>query len=142
MIEEIIPLLRLHWEEIAHYKDIPLEVDWQAYANADKNNALRIYSTRESDGTELTGYAVFFIKENPHYKSSKQAVQDVVFIRKDKRGHGKEFLSWCESNLKAEGVEVVMHHIKAAHNWGKMLERMGYELVDLIYAKRLSERLK
>jgi hypothetical protein len=39
--------------------------------------------------------------------------------------------------LALEGIQVVYHHVKAAHNFGKMLERMDYKLVDLIYAKRL-----
>jgi hypothetical protein len=51
---------------------------------------------------------------------------------------GGRFIKWCDEQLRAEGVAVVYHHIKAAHNFGPMLERFGYELVDLIYSRRLN----
>lgn len=68
---------------------------------------------------------------------SKQAVQDVVFIHPEFRGFGKKFFIYCDDVLKNQKVQVVYHHIKAAHNFGAMLESIGYKLVDLIYAKRL-----
>ena len=135
IIEEMKPLLKEHYEEIAHYKDIPLEPDFDMYRNIEEQGSLRVFTVRENN--HLIGYSVFFIKENPHYKSSVQAIQDVVFITKSKRGQGREFVAWCDSQLKSEGTNVVYHHVKAAHNWGKVLERQGYELVDLIYGKRL-----
>lgn len=133
--EEMLPLFELHWQEVAHYKDIELNPDKEKYFKLEEMNALRVYTIRENDA--LIGYGVYFMKENPHYKQSKQAVEDIIFIRKDKRGQGREFISWCDNQLKSEGVQVVYHHVKAAHNWGKILERQGYELIDLIYGKRL-----
>lgn len=133
--EEMKPLTVLHYEEIAHYKDIPLEPDLEMYHRIEEQGCLRLYTVREEG--ELIGYSIFFLKENPHYKSSLQANQDIVFIRKDKRGQGREFLAWCDDQLKSDGVDVVYHHVKAAHNFGPLLERQGYNLVDLIYGKRL-----
>lgn len=133
--EEMKPLLQLHWEEIAHYKDIPLEPDVAAYQAIEEAGNLRMYTVREDN--ELLGYGIFFIKHNPHYKSSVQAVQDIVFIRKDKRGQGREFIAWCDEQLQHEGVDVVYHHVKAAHNFGPLLERQGYKLIDYIYGKKL-----
>ena len=37
VIEEIKPLLELHWREIAHYQDIELDPDWEFYKNANDN---------------------------------------------------------------------------------------------------------
>ena len=132
---EIIPLLHEHYREIAKFQDIPLDVDWLFYRNAERMNLLRIFTCRKN--TVLIGYAVFCIKPNPHYASSLQASQDVVFIQKNQRGNGREFIKWCDAQLKSEGVQAVYHHIKAKHNFGPMLEAQGYELVDLIYCKRL-----
>ena len=135
VINDIAPLIKLHWQEVAHYKDIPLEPDWTKYKEIEQIGMLRVFTVRE--GSELIGYCVFFINKNLHYKSTVQALQDVVFIRKEKRGFGKRFMSWCDEELRSEGVSVIHQHIKKAHNFGPMLERMGYELVDLIYARRL-----
>lgn len=135
MIDEVHLLLVLHYEEIAHFKDIKLNPDFDTYFKLDQQGLLRIFTVR--DQGRLIGYNVFFIKEHLHYMDSLQAVQDVVFIKKEHRGGGGEFIAWCDEKLKSEGVQTVYHHVKAAHNFGKMLERQGYELVDLIYGKRL-----
>jgi GNAT superfamily N-acetyltransferase len=136
IFEEIAPLLKKHWEEIAHYKDIPLEPDFDLYKRIEDTGGLRAFTARDEAGA-VVGYAVFFLKTNPHYKSSLQAVQDVIFIDKERRGFGRHFIAWCDEQLKADGAEAVYHHVKSAHNWGSVLEKMGYQLVDLIYARRL-----
>ena len=133
--EEMKPLLEMHYKEIAHYQDIPLEPDVSLYEKIEEQGNLRLYTVRQEG--ELIGYSIYFLKHNLHYKSSLQANQDIVFIRKDMRGQGREFLAWCDEQLKNDGVGVVYHHVKAAHNFGPMLERQGYELIDLIYGKRL-----
>ena len=66
------------------------------------------------------------------------AVQDIVFIDPECRGGGFKFIRWCDEQLRELGVNVVTHHIKAAHNFGPALERMGYTLQDLIYSRRLN----
>lgn len=86
----------------------------------------------------LVGYALYFVRANPHYKSSVQAVQDVIYLDPSVRGGtGYKFIAWCDAQLASEGVQAVYHHVKAKHDFGKLLERQGYELVDYIYAKRL-----
>lgn len=133
--EEARPLLLAHWKEISHYPDIPLDVDEARYYAIEESNKLRVYTARNDSG--LVGYAVFFVNTSAHYKNSVQALQDIIFIHPKFRGMGGRFILWCDEQLKAEGVQVVFHHIKAKHNFGKLLERFGYELIDLIYGKRL-----
>lgn len=143
LIDEIEPLCDLHWREVAHYPDIPLEPDWSVYAGAERAGTLRVFTVRDERALyygkpQLVGYAVFFVRANPHYASSLQAVQDILFVLPEVRGSvGYRFLKWCDEQLRAEGVQAVYHHVKQAHNFGRLLERQGYELVDLIYAKRL-----
>jgi hypothetical protein len=135
IFQEAIPLLNLHYEEIAHFKDIKLEPDFEAYQKLEESGALRTFTARDQSD-QLVGYAVFFIRHNIHYKSSLQAHQDIIFIHPKQRGFGHAFIAWCDEELRKERVEAVYHHVKAAHNFGPMLEKMGYQLVDLIYARR------
>jgi len=137
LFDEMLPLLTLHWKEIAHFQDIPLEPDFETYARLDEMGMLRTFTARDEAG-KLVGYAVFFVKANLHYKSSIQAVQDVIFIDPTVRGFGANFIIWCDDQLRLEKIDAVYHHVKAAHNFGPMLERLGYTLVDLIYTKRLN----
>lgn len=134
---EMWPLFTDHYKEIAHYKDIPLEPDTIHYDTAQKIGILRVYTVRENG--RLSGYSVFTVGKNPHYASSTQAKQDILFLSSNLRGgmNGFKFISWCDEQLKKEGVQAVYHHVKKDHNFGPVLERMGYELVDLIYGRRL-----
>lgn len=135
IVEEIAPLLVLHYKEIAHYQDIPLEPALDKYLSIEDEGLLRVYTARK-DG-KLVGYSIYFIRHNLHYSSSKQALQDILFIHPEHRGTGGKLIAWCDEQLRAEGVQAVYHHVKAAHNFGPLLERMGYKLIDLIYARRL-----
>ena len=147
--DEIMPLLVAHWREIAHYQDIMLDPDLEVYRSAAERDMLRIYTVRVNDapdeihqdactGCRLAGYAIFFVKANAHYRGSLQAHQDIMFVDPACRGMtGSRLVTWCEEQLRVEGVQAVYHHVKVAHNFGTMLERKGYELVDHIYAKRL-----
>jgi hypothetical protein len=135
---EAMPLLRAHWAEVSHFHDIPLEPDESLYAATQAAGFLRFYSARDTEGS-LQGYALFFVRANPHYRSSVQASNDVVFLSKSMRGMaGWKFLKWCDATLAAEGVDAIYWHIKALHDFGLILERMGYALVDQIYARRVA----
>lgn len=135
--EEISPLLVKHFTEISHYPDILLNPDWDRYFALENGGLFKVFTARE-EGV-LIGYNAFFLNTNAHYKDSKQASQDVIFIDPSRRGFGKLFIQWCDEQLKEMGIQVVYHHLKAKKNFGPMLETIGYELVDLIYAKRLDK---
>lgn len=137
---EMKPLLELHWQEIAHDKDIPLDPDWDAYLKMDAGGMLRVFTARTED--RLVGYAVFFVNYNLHYRGSKRAAQDVLFLHPNVRSGltGYRFIAWCDEQLRAEGVQIVAQHLKVAHDFGSLLERMGYELVDRVYCRRLDRR--
>lgn len=136
LFAEMEPLLRIHWKEVAHFQDIELNPDYGLYLAIEATNGIRIYTARGAEG-QVIGYAAYFVRHNLHYKQSKQAVQDVVFIDPRHRGFGEEFLTWCDEQLRGDGVEIVYHHVKVAHNWGQMLERNGYIHMEHIYAKRI-----
>lgn len=135
--DEMLPIFISHYKEIAHYKDIPLSPDIEQYYRMEKNGITHIFTAREE--RNLIGYGIFNIRYNLHYKDSLQAWQDILYISKEKRGFGKDFIKWCDLQLKNMGVQVINQHIKVAHNWGKILENMGYELQDLQYSKRLDK---
>lgn len=138
VIGDIQPLLRKHWREIAHYPDIELDPDYPRYLAMEAAGVLRIYTARSSG--RLVGYGIFSICPALHYKQSVQAVCDILFIDPEHRrglGIAGALLSHCDSQLAAEGVQVVFQRTKARHSFGNLLEALGYELVDLVHARRL-----
>jgi hypothetical protein len=133
---EIKPLIHAHWREIAHYQEIPLEPDWEAYRLMDKNRSMKIFTYRDKE-KNLIGYAIYFVRPHLHYSTCVTAYQDILYVRADKRGRGLHFLAWCDAQLETMGVDLIVQHIKAAHNFGPALEKQGYELMDLIYTKKV-----
>lgn len=137
---EAWPLLKAHWHEIAHYVDIPLNPDFAAYEMAEEAGMLRVFTMRTD---RMVGYLAFFVRTNLHYCTSLQASQDVLYVDPAYRGTGAAaaFIRWCEDQLQAEGVQAVYQHLKVATpHTIRQFERMGYEPIDVILAKRLDGR--
>lgn len=136
---ELAPLLEDHYHEIALFLDIPLDVDRAAYEAMQDNGTLRIYTARHNG--ELIGYAIFFVHHNIHYSSSRQAVQDVLYLDPNYRGSmiAWDLIAYTERELARDGVEVIMHHVKHAHPaLGRLLQGRGYTPVETIHVKRLT----
>ena len=55
VIGEVQPLLQKHWAEIAHHKDIELEVDWDQYRTMEDADMLRVFTARRGPNRALVG---------------------------------------------------------------------------------------
>ena len=150
LLDEARPLYEAHYEEIAFYKDIPLIVNETAYMQAEEAGALRCFTARYNG--ELVGYVVYTVKHNPRYSTSLQALQDILFVDKTKRGAliGKRLIEFSYERLKSEGVQLVIQHCKVSpeikallsemqdrKDVGRLFELLGHDLIDFLYAKRL-----
>lgn len=141
---DIQPVLRNeHWEEVGHYKDIPIDMEWEKYAALEKMGKLMCFTIRgplneEFKETVLQGYAFFIVDKHLHYKNTIVASQDILYVRKPYRGIGKTFLAWCDDQLKNEGVVTVTHHAKPWFNYGELFEKLGYEKAETLWSRRLS----
>jgi len=143
---ELVPLFKMHWEEVALFKDFPLEPNFDQYIALEEMDMLRVYTIRKElpipsqlgkYAYTAVGYCVFFINHHMHYQTMKVASQDVLFIHPKMRGIGKEFLLWCEEQLKADRVNVITQHTKSHTRVGEMLESIGYQFMDKIHTKRI-----
>ena len=138
LITEMLPLFIEHHEEIRGLKNVPIDPNFRMYEDCAKAGILRIYTVRV--GPNLCGYQVFMVMNHPHSKHSLQANQDILFLtRRARLGFaGYRFIKWCGEQLKAEGVKVIHQHISARNDFGRLLERMGYHLEDLVYAMEVN----
>lgn len=135
--KEITPLLERHWWEISTYLDIPLDPDVERYNVMDDAGLLRCYTARFNG--ELIGYVVL-ICASLHYKSTKIANQDVLFLLPEyRRGRaGIGLIKFAEERLRQEGFSVIYQHQKIEHPaLGVVLEKIGYKKIEHIWAKRL-----
>jgi GNAT superfamily N-acetyltransferase len=140
LVDEMQPLLRAHYEEIAWRPDkIALDPDYTRYEKLEALGILRIYTARTFG--ELTGYAIFLVQPHLHYKGNLTAINDIVFVWPNRRGAfvGKKLLGFAEKELRAEGVRTLGLHIKEAHNWGAMAQHLGFEKVEALWLKWIGD---
>ena len=134
---ESLELFNQHYVEISANHDIELKGDTKRYLELEGAGALAVWTVREQG--ELIGYGWFFITKHLHYADSTQAVQDILFIRKDKRGMGRKFIKYCDDQMRSMGCQIVHQHVKCAHDWSHVLVEQGYKQVEKIFSKRLDK---
>ena len=138
--KEAESLLKEHYNELTLNKEVmKLSPDWVSYFLIEAKKGLIIITARE-DG-KLVGYAAFFIGQHMHYKDSKTAQNDVLYMHKDyRRGFmGVRLIKESEKHLKHEGVVKVFWHIKDSNNFYPIMDRLGYSKEETIVSKILEE---
>jgi GNAT superfamily N-acetyltransferase len=138
LVEEIKPLLRQHWEEIALFKDeIDLEPDYGFYQAAYAAGLMRFYTARIDK--KLVGYLIFSVRNHHHYASHRWAVNDIVWIHPDHRnfGTGSGLFQFAEADLLDGGPIVIYVASKVEHpELAMLLQARGYANVELGFSKR------
>lgn len=127
-----------HYREIANYQDkVPLAPRWRDYDAEERAGNLVCITLREHGS--LIGYASFLLTRHLHYASLKPGINDLLFLRKDKRNGllGFRFIKECENHLKRIGVNKYQWHVKPGHDFGLILERLGYLKEEHVYGKIL-----
>lgn len=137
-LEELKPLLPLHWEELALDKDdVPLDPQYEVYLERDKLGEVIFVTVR--DHGELIGYFVGFIAPGLHYKTCLTCTMDIFYVVQDKRGEGAGILLFeeVERLLEARGVQRWFVGSKVHLDASWMFERLGFDRVEIYYSKML-----
>jgi GNAT superfamily N-acetyltransferase len=140
VIGEIKPLLEMHYEEIASFRDkIPLDPNYEKYETLDAQGILLIITARRA--AQLVGYSIFFILPHLHYQSTRVASNDIIFLLPDERsgGTGIRLIRESERIVRERGAQFVSWHIKPVNDFSPLLERMGYVRHEIIMAKILED---
>lgn len=134
--DELLPLIKSHFNEISYHQDIGISPDKSMYIAACNGGFYKLFTVR--DGKNLIGYAGYFLQRHPHVNAI-QANSDLIYIRPDYRGHGagKNLIQFADTFLKTCGVSIVYLSISEKMDFSKMIEPMGYLPVDRSYARRL-----
>lgn len=127
VIDEIDALIALHYQEVTLHKDyMQLDVDWPRYRELERQERLLIYTARSAE--KLVGYAAFFVDMHIHYKGSKVANNDALFLHPEHRkgSLGMKFISYCDRQLTAFAPLKLTWHVKFSHDFSPILRRLGY----------------
>ena len=139
ILDEVKPLLEMHWREIALYQDqFPLNPDYEKYKSLDAAGVVHIVTARI--GGELIGYYISFIMPHMHYRDCIVAMNDILFLKKEYRQGrtGMKLIAFAEQDLKRTGVKRIMMHVKTTHDFGQLLERMGFTNTERTFEKLLT----
>lgn len=138
--KDIRPLLERHWNDIAVNKDkIKLNPDWDAYHSLEQDGMLKIFTAREQG--ELVGYFVVIVHRNLHYKDHLFASNDVIFLHPDHRKGrtGIKLIQFSEKCLREDGVSVLAINTKVHKPFDKLMQFLGFSLVERIYSKYIGD---
>jgi GNAT superfamily N-acetyltransferase len=138
IVEDIKPILEVHWNELANNKDIRyLDVDYDGYIKLNRIGSWKVFTVRDDD--KLIGYSSFLIAHNLHYKDWKFASNDVYYLQKEyrKKGIGYKMFKETERWLKDQGVKSVVVQEKIDHPHSVLFDDLGFVLIERNYEKVL-----
>jgi len=136
VINEIKPLLDLHYEEIALNKDvIKLNPDYDQYKIMSMRGMIKIVTAR--DNGDLIGYCICLVKPHIHYKDSLTALNDIFYIKKEYRlgMTGVKLFKETEKIMNRYGVQRIIMNVKRSNDIGAIFERLGYTESERVYTK-------
>lgn len=137
--DEALPLFKDHHKEVGDYlPNLDFDPDVKSYIKLDDAGLIRCFTIRESSKDSVIGYCILHIFNHLHFCNSKQALQDAIYIAKDHRGLGKEFIDWIDDELKSEGIDAVYHNVSINHDYSKTLCSLGYKKVETTYLRSLN----
>lgn len=143
---DAVPLWKTHFKEVSLecMKDKrPFAPDIRRYLSLEEQKMLAVFTMRDEQGS-LKGYAVFILSTMMHYSRNLYAINDALYVSPHMR-KGREaikFMKWCEKKIVevTNGlVSVVQWRTKSDHNFGRVLESMGYSQDDITYTKWVGE---
>lgn len=137
-LEEVKPMLPLHYEELALNKDaVPLDPQYDEYLRRDAKGMVMTIALRDSG--ELVGYFVGFIAPGLHYQTCLTLHLDIFWIRPDHRGKmgGVKLFKAVEVEATRRGVQRMFVGSKVHMDASWLFERLGYSEVERTYSKMI-----
>ena len=136
--DDILVLIDLHYKEIAlNQSKVKLNPDWDIYRALENEGRLRIFTARDND--TLVGYFVVVVGVNMHYKDHTFACNDIIYLHKDYRKGfaGIKLIKFAKKCLTEDGVSVLTINTKVHQPFDRVLERLGFNLIERVYSSYL-----
>lgn len=139
LYQEFDALARIHYEEMGHDYNGQFEYDpdCEEFLRLERSNQLRFYTVRD-DGV-LAGYACFAFLQSLQCKRQVQAVCQMIYISKTKRGIGISFILWVEQQLEQEQVDVIYYQVKPHADFSPLLKELKYDLIETVYGRVIKQ---
>jgi GNAT superfamily N-acetyltransferase len=131
---EIAPhVARHHKEMLDSDANGAVNVDWESYIQGGLAGSCMIVTARH--GGKLVGYSIYQIGRNSRQKHIMEAYGDGLFIEKEFRGFGRQFLEKADEFLKEYGVHQTHYALESAR-LGRWMAKAGYQSKTRIWSKQ------
>lgn len=134
-IKELKCLAEREYEEVGQKDLARLNIDWTRYCELDASGKLATFVAKREQ--VIVGYAVFIVQTHIHYQDALVAANSAVYAAPEVRA-GRvvlKLLRYAELGLQAQGVQKIYYHVKRSKDFGRLLDHLGYEDVERLYAK-------
>ena len=132
------PLLARHRDEVAVFKDLSiLKPDLERYRELEAKG--RLFSLIAFRGEETIGYSANFFLSHLHYADLIYCQNDVLYLVPEMRNSriGLNLINATVKMAKEAGAQLMLWHAKYDTPLDHLLERMDYQIADIIRAKRI-----
>lgn len=132
--DEAMPIVVRHYDEIAQFKQVQkLDPDWGVYLKAEEAGKLWVMTARRNG--EIVGYIIMLLTFDMHYRKMFRATEDVHFLIPEYRKGllGYRMLAKTKQAMANKGCKTITFRTKADADHGKLFERLGGVLHDLVY---------
>jgi GNAT superfamily N-acetyltransferase len=130
-------MLAAHHEEIARFKQFALEPDLERYGRLEDEG--RLITLLAYVGEQCVGYCCSIVQNNLHRKALVFCQNDVLYVAPAHRKGRIGLLLIRETIHRAQtlGAKLALWHAKPGTALNELLPRMGYEIMDVIWAKAI-----
>jgi len=139
-LEEVKPLLPLHYEELALNRDkVPLSPQYDEYLRRDALGMVITIALR-NDG-KLVGYWIGFKAPGLHYSTCLTLHMDIFFVHPDYRdgSAGVKLFKAMEKEAKRQGVQRLFVGSKVHKDASRLFEALKYTKVETTYSAWLGD---
>jgi GNAT superfamily N-acetyltransferase len=100
---------------------------------------LIIVNVRDAQTRELVGYHITFLHAALHYKNVVCALDDIHYLQPAYRSGWTaiRLLKFAEQEARKRGAHLSIARAKAKSQHGALFARLGYDLGDEVWFKRL-----
>ena len=127
-----------HWDEVASHKEIrSLNIHLEAYKQLNDLNLLICIGAFEDD--VIVGYSVNFLAVDLHDCTKVISQNDAIYVDpKYRKGSvGIKLIKAIEKESADRGATFVNWHAKVNTPLDHVLEKLGYGVKEIIYAKEV-----
>ncbi|MBV9842407.1 MAG: GNAT family N-acetyltransferase [Sphingomonadaceae bacterium] len=138
-LEEVKPLLPLHWDELALNKDmVPLSPQYEEYLRRDSIGMVMTVTLRAAGAR--VGYFVGFVAPGLHYSTCLTLHLDIFWLHPEQRGKmgGVKLFRAVEAEAKRRGVQRIFVGSKIHRDASRLFERLGYAEVERTFSKMVA----